>query len=76
MGHLRSNQGEVRCLEWGEWGTSWGGEGGEFAQCGYTGSLGSKHFLESLEKSIIQNNMLSPKHAKKTANMKYNNILL
>lgn len=31
-------------------------------QCGYTESLGSteaKHFLEGLEKSIIQNNVIS-----------------
>lgn len=44
-------------------------------QCPW-GPTEAKHFLESLEKSIIQNNMLSPKHAKKSANMKYNNILL
>lgn len=52
----------MRWLKWGEWGTSWGGEGGEFAECGYTESLGSteaKHFLEALEKSIIQNNVIS-----------------
>lgn len=41
LGHLRCNQGKVRWPKRGEWGTSWGGEGGEFAECGYTGSLGS-----------------------------------
>ena len=40
------------------------------------GPTEARHFSEGLEKSIIQNNMLFPKSAKKSANMKYNNILL
>lgn len=54
-------------------------EGEEVAGCDHTGPQGSNRgqaFSEGLEKSVIQNNTLSPKHAKKNANTKRNNILL